>query len=145
MMKLIEMIVDSVRENKEHPQPNKVVILREREGERYLPIWVVESGAESIAVWLQGINLPRPLTHDFIIDIINTVGLKIDKAIINKLEKETHYAILVLSSTTKHYEIDCRPSDALAVAIRANAPVFADEEVLKKAAVKLPNSIDSNT
>jgi len=118
-MELIEMTVDSVRVNKEYPQ-YKVVILREKgRGGRYLPVWISEIGAESIEAWLQGISLPRPLTHDFILNLIHTVGLQVESAIMSKLENDTHYAILVLTSYAERYEIDCRPSDAVAVAIRA--------------------------
>ena len=133
-MKLVEMIVDSVREAIETHA--KVLILREKGGGgRHLAIWIVEDGAESIEIWRQGISLPRPLTHDFVLNLINTVGVQVEKAIMSKLENDTHYAVLVLTSQNECYEIDCRPSDAVAVAIRAGAPIFANEEVLNEAAV----------
>jgi bifunctional DNase/RNase len=132
-MGMVEMEVDSVR--KSIGTHAKVLILREKEGKRYLPIWITEDGAESIAVWQQHISVPRPLTHDFILNLLHTVGLQVEKAIMSKLENDTHYAILVLTSSNGRFEIDGRPSDAVAVAVRAGAPIFADEEVLNKAAV----------
>jgi len=131
----IEMVIDSIRVSLMNYQ--RVVILKEKEGERYLPIWIGEQEADSIAVKMQNISIPRPLTHDLLRSIANVAGLKIKSAIMNKLEKDTYYAKLVLISRDKSYEIDCRPSDALAVALRVDAPIFADEKVLNKAGILL--------
>ncbi|GAI30833.1 unnamed protein product, partial [marine sediment metagenome] len=93
--------------------------------------------ADAIAVKMQSISVPRPLTHDLLCNVASIARLKIKSAIINKLEKDTFYAKLVLASPDRCYEIDCRPSDALAVALRVGAPIFANEKVLAKAAIHL--------
>lgn len=138
------MVIDSIREgvnaNQEH---FSVVILKEKEAERYLPIWIGGSELEStflsecIVMGQRGTIIPRPLTHDLICSICYAVGLKVKRVIINKLKDDTYFAKLVLASRDKSYEIDCRPSDALAVAVRVDAPIFADEKVLNKAGVRL--------
>jgi bifunctional DNase/RNase len=131
----IEMTVDSIRVSQLNYQ--RVVILKEKKTDRYLPIWIGPAEADSIAVKLQSVNVPRPLTHDLICNIANVAGLKIKSVIMNKLENDTHYAKLILTSRNKSYEIDCRPSDAINIAIRAGAPIFADEKVLEKAGIHL--------
>jgi len=133
-MKLIEMAIDSVRVN---PQNQKVVILKEKDGERYLPIWISDHGAESIQVCIDGLKPLRPLTHDVMLDIIHTVGFRVENVIMNDLASDTHYAKITLSNNSEIYEIDSRPSDALALAIRASSPIYADEDVMKKASIVL--------
>ena len=131
----IEMVIDSIRVSLMNYQ--RVVILKEKEGARYLPIWIGTAEADSIALKMQNVSVPRPLTHDLLCSIANIVGLKIKSVIMNKLEKDTHHAKLVLTSRDKSYEIDCRPSDALAIAVRTDIPIFADEKVLNKAGILL--------
>lgn len=130
-----EMVIDSIRVSLMNYQ--RVVILKEKEGERYLPIWIGTAEADSIAVKMQGISVPRPLTHDFLCSIANVAGLKIKSVVMNKLENDTYYAKAVVTSGGKSYEIDCRPSDALAIAVRVSVPIFADEKVLNKASILL--------
>ena len=131
----IEMVIDSIRVSLMNYQ--RVVILKEKKGERYLPIWIGTAEADAIAVKMQGVSVPRPLTHDLLCSIANTAGLKIKSVIMNKLEKDTHFAKLVVTSGDRSYEIDCRPSDALAVAVREGAPIFASEKVLARAGILL--------
>jgi hypothetical protein len=131
----IEMVIDSIRVSLMNYQ--RVVILREKEGERYLPCWIGPAEADAIAVKMQGVSVPRPLTHDFVCQIIDSLGGKVVSAIIDKLKNDTFYAKLIVSVNDKQIQIDCRPSDALAVAIRKGIPVFADDKVLKKAGVLL--------
>ncbi len=140
----IEMVLDSIQEGINANQAHfSVVILKEKEAERYLPIWIGGSELEStflsecIVMGQRGTIIPRPLTHDLICSICYAVGLKVKRVIINKLKDDTYFAKLVLASHDKSYEIDCRPSDALAVAVRVDAPIFADEKVLNKAGVRL--------
>jgi len=131
----IEMVIDSIRVSLMNYQ--RVVILKERQGERFLPCWIGPAEADAIAVKMQDTSVPRPLTHDLLCNVASIAGLKIKSAIINKLEKDTFYAKLVLASRDRSYEVDCRPSDALAVALRVGAPIFANEKVLAKAAIHL--------
>lgn len=131
----IEMTIDSIRVSQTNLQ--HVVILKEKETDRYLPIWLGPAEADAIAVKLQDMPIARPLTHDFICSIIEVTGFKVKSVNINRLWNDMFYAKLVIVAHDKSYEIDCRPSDGIAVAVRANAPIFASEEVLKKAGVVL--------
>lgn len=131
----IEMVIDGIRVSPMNYQ--RVVILKEKDADRYLPIWIGPVEADNIAVKLQGISVPRPLTHDLICSIADAVGFRIERVIMNKLENDTHYAKLVLTFDDKSYEIDCRPSDALGIAVRTEASIFADEKVLGEASILL--------
>jgi bifunctional DNase/RNase len=134
----IEMVIDSVRVSLMNDQ--KVVILKEKEGARYLPIWIGAAEADAIAVKIQGVELSRPLAPDFTCAVIDALGAKLESAIINALENDTFYAKVVLRVEGTPLEIDCRPSDALAVAVRKGVPMFADKEVLGKASIVLPEA-----
>lgn len=134
-MAIIEMTIDSIRMSLMNYQ--RVVILREKEGERYLPIWIGPAEADSIAIKLQNVPVPRPLTHDMVCSIIRVFGGKVKMAIMDKLRNDTHEAKLILTIGKKHFKIDCRPSDAIAVAVRVKAPIFAEKSVLDKAGVSL--------
>ncbi len=131
----IEMVIDSIRVSQMNYQ--RVIILREKEGERYLPCWIGPAEADAIAVKMQGVRVPRPLTHDFTCAAIDALGGSVQSVIINKLENDTFYAKVVLKSDSGQMEIDCRPSDALAVAVRKGVSVFTDDKVLKKAGILL--------
>ncbi len=132
----IEMVIDSIRVSLQNYQ--RVVILKEKVGVRYLPIWIGPAEADAIAVKIQGISLSTPLTHDFTCAAIDASGTSLQSAIINKLENDTFFAKVVLQTDRGQKEIDCRPSDALAVAVRKGAPIFVDEKVLEKAGILLP-------
>ena len=131
----IEMVIDSIRVSLMNYQ--RVVILREKEGERYLPCWIGPAEADAIAVKIQGVYVPRPLTHDFMCATIDALGGSVQSVIINKLKKDTFYAKVVLESDKGQMEIDCRPSDALAIATRVNAQILVEEKVLSKAGILL--------
>ena len=118
-----------------HVEYSRVLILKERKGYRYLPIWIGHYEAEALAVKLKGLQLSRPMTHDFLCDINMMLGAKVDSVVITELKDDCHYAKACLDCDGQLIEIDCRPSDAINVAIRAGVPIFATEEVLKKAAV----------
>ena len=134
-MASIEMVIDSIRvEMMNYP---RTIILKEKDGARYLPICVGTAEADAIAVKTQQIETPRPLTHDFFCAAVDALGADIQSASIDKLENSTFYASIVLRKDEEQKEIDCRPSDALAVAVRKGAPIFAEEEVLKKAGVSV--------
>lgn len=116
---------------------SKVVLLKEKAGERYLPIWISSAEAAAIAVKIQGIESPRPLFPDFTCVTIDSLGASIQLVIINKVENDCFYAKVILQSDKGQKEIDCRPGDALAVAIRRDVPIFADEKALEKAGIVL--------
>jgi len=134
-MSNIEMVIDSIRVSLMNYQ--RVVMLKEKMAERYLPIWVGPTEADAIAVKTQGVSVPRPLTHDFVCAIISTLEGAVKEAIIDKLKDDCFYAKIVIDANRKETEIDCRPSDALAMAVRLGIPIFADEKVLKKAGIYL--------
>jgi len=132
---MIEMTVDSIRVSLMNYQ--RVVILKEKEAERYLPIWIGPAEADAIAAKLQGVNVPRPLTHDLLRSVIDALGATVDSIIVSELKNDTFFAKIILNVDRGQMEIDSRPSDALALAVRTEAPIYADEEVLDKAGILL--------
>jgi hypothetical protein len=134
---MIEMVIDSIRVSTMNYQ--RVVILKEKAAERYLPIWIGSAEADAIAVKLQGVNVPRPLTHDLLCSIIAALGASINFVLLNDLKNDTFYAQIVFNAGSRKLEVDSRPSDALALAMRAGVPIYADDGVLDKGAVILDN------
>ena len=132
---MIEMTIDSIRVSLMNYQ--RVVILKEKDSDRYLPIWIGPAEADAIAVKLQDVNVPRPLTHDLLCSVIDTLGANINAIIVSELKNDTFFAKIVLSVDGKQMEVDSRPSDALALAVRAEVPIFAEEVVLDKAGILL--------
>jgi bifunctional DNase/RNase len=128
-----EMVVDSVRVHMLSTQ--HVVILREADRERYLPIWIGSWEAQAIAMKLQGVEAERPLTHDLLVSILGETGVRVRRIIVSDLADETYRARVVLSRGEDEYDIDARPSDAIALAVRVSAPIFATDAVLDRAAV----------
>ena len=132
---MIEMTIDSIRVSLMNYQ--RVVILKEKVSDRYLPIWIGPAEADAIAVKLQGVDVPRPLTHDLLNSVIDTLGGVVNSIVVNDLKKDTFYARVVIETGGKQMEVDSRPSDALALAVRTGVPIFADEAVLDKAGILL--------
>ena len=127
------MVVESVRV---HMLSNRhVVILKDSDKDRYLPIWIGPWEASAIAMRLQGLTPERPLTHDLFAAAIDALGVRIERIIIAALSEETFHARLVLARPEGEVEIDARPSDALALAVRTNARIYAAEGVLEQAAL----------
>ena len=140
MGRLVEMVVESVRV---HMLSNRhVVILKDVERDRYLPIWIGAWEASAIAMRLQGVTAERPLTHDLFIASIEQLGARIDRVVISDLADETYHARLYLAHDGTEVEVDARPSDALALAVRSEASIFADEEVLEQAALGSDPDVD---
>ena len=132
---MIEMTIDSIRVSLMNYQ--RVVILKEKLADRYLPIWIGPAEADAIAIKLQGVTVPRPLTHDLLQSVIDSLGATIEFIIVNDLKSDTFYAKIILNVDGKQMEVDSRPSDALALAVRTGAPIYADETVLDKASILL--------
>ena len=132
---MIEMTIDSIRVSLMNYQ--RVVILKERMAERYLPIWIGPAEADAIAVKLQDVNVPRPLTHDLLSSVIDNLGANVNSIIVSDLKNDTFYAKIVLNVDGGLVEIDSRPSDALALAVRVEAPIYVEEAVLDKAGILL--------
>jgi uncharacterized protein len=129
----VEVVVESVRVHMLSSQ--HVVILKEVGRDRYLPIWIGPWEANAIAMRLQGVAPERPLTHDLFASTLAELGATVRDVVIADLAEETFHALLTLEAGGAVHEIDARPSDALALAIRVGAPVFAVEEVLERAGV----------
>ena len=132
---MIEMTIDSIRVSLMNYQ--RVVILKEKMAERYLPIWIGPAEADAIAVRLQGVTVPRPLTHDLLHSALDALGATVNSIIVSDLKNDTFYARIILDVDGRQMELDSRPSDALALAVRVEAPIYAEEIVLDKAGILL--------
>ncbi|MFC2073014.1 bifunctional nuclease family protein [Chloroflexota bacterium] len=132
---MIEMTVDSIRVSLMNYQ--RVVILKGKVVDRYLPIWIGPAEADAIAVKLQGVTVPRPLTHDLLRSVIDTLGASVNSIVVSDLKNDTFYAKITLDVDGGQMEVDSRPSDALALAVRVEAPVYVEESVLDKAGIML--------
>ena len=130
---MLEMTIESIRVSMLNHQ--RVVILKEKESERYLPIWIGPAEADAIAVKLQDYQVPRPLTHDLLGNIIGELGAAVNSIIVCDLKNDTFYAKIILATDGKQVEVDARPSDAIALAVRVKVPIFADDSVLDKAGI----------
>jgi bifunctional DNase/RNase len=129
--RIVEMVVESVRV---HMLSSKhVVILKDTERDRYLPIWIGPWEASAIAMKLQGIAAERPLTHDLFATTIDRLGAHIAQVVISELADETFHALIFLEVDGRTVEVDARPSDALALAVRTGVRIFAAEAVLDQA------------
>ena len=132
---MLEMTIDSIRVSPMNYQ--RVVILKEKGSDRYLPIWIGPAEADAIAVKLQDLSVPRPLTHDLLRTIIDTLGGSVVHILVNDLQNDTFYAKITIQTDGTTKEIDCRPSDAVALAVRVQVPIYAEESVLDKAGIQL--------
>ena len=135
---LIEVVIDHLRSRPPSRTPNshiKVVVLRAKQLNRYLPIWIGPAEADSIAVKLEGQQISRPLTHDLMDLVIGDLGAEIAKVVVSDLREETFFAKVVLQRNGTSTERDSRPSDAIALAVRNNAPIFVTQDVLERAGI----------
>jgi len=132
---MLEMNVDSIRVSPMNYQ--RVVILKQKDSDRYLPIWIGPAEADAIAVKLQDLSVPRPLTHDLLRTVIDTLGGTVKHILVSDLENDTFYAKIVIQMNDDLKEIDSRPSDAMALAVRMQVPIFAEEAVMEKAGILL--------
>jgi uncharacterized protein len=130
---MIEVTIDSIRVSL--MSQHRVVILKDSESDRYLPIWIGACEADAITIELQGVEVARPFTHDLLKSSINQLGGKIKSVVINDLHNEVFYAQIILDVSGRRMEIDSRPSDALALAVRAKVSIFVNETVMEKAAI----------
>ncbi len=128
---MIEVTIDSIRVSL--LSQNRIVVLKEESSERFLPIWIGPFEADAITLQLQGMDAPRPLTHDLLKSVIETLGAEVLHIYINSLERNTYFARILLDVNGETMEIDSRPSDAIALAVRANVPIYVAEEVMEQA------------
>jgi len=132
---VIEMTVEGIRVSLMNYQ--RVVILKEKEADRYLPIWIGPAEADAITVRLQEVSVARPLTHDLLRDVMEKLGAHVEYVIVNDLADDTFYARIILAVNGERVEIDSRPSDAIALAVRVQVPIYAEDTVLERAGVQL--------
>jgi len=128
-IELSKIIIDEKRQD-------QIIVLKEKEGERQFPIVIGFLEASSIKMKLAGIIPPRPMTHDLLLSIIENLGAKLNRLVINKIVNNTFYAKIELKTKAGRKKfIDTRPSDGIALAVRCEAPIFVEEEVIKKTAI----------
>ena len=133
---MIEMELTGVRV--EFPTNQPIVLLREREGERYLPIWIGAAEAAAIALSLQGVVTPRPMTHDLMKNILEDLSVQVDRIVVTELRDSTFFATIELNRQGADFKVSSRPSDAIALAVRMSVPIFANEDVLNEASILIP-------
>lgn len=109
-----------------------ILLLKEIEGDGTLPIWIGKPEADSIALALGGIITPRPLTHDLIKNLLNSIKIRITRVVVTEILDNTYYALIYLSDGRREIPVDSRPSDAVAVALRVDAPIFVEEGIMER-------------
>jgi len=134
---LIPVTIDSIRVSL--VSPHRIVVLKD-DDERFLPIWIGPFEAEAINIALQGTQPGRPLTHDLFKALIGEMGGKAERIIVADLREDTFYARIVMDVSGRHIELDARPSDAIAVAVRMGLPIFVADQVMTAAAIRASQS-----
>lgn len=132
---MIETVVESIRVSL--VTQHRVVILKEVNGDRHLPIWIGSYEAEAIAMELQGVTASRPLPYDLMRTIIDGLGGSVERITVTDLAEDVYYARIILNQNGREVEVDSRPSDAIALAVRARVPILVDEAVMDRAGVML--------
>ena len=130
-----ELEIESIRVRQETQQ--RAVVLRVKDSNLFLPIFVGHFEVEAIRLKLMDIEVQRPMTHDLLDSIIDNLGATVDKIIVSELKEDTFYAKIIVNYDSRTFEIDARPSDAIALAVRSGASIFAEESVLEKAGVNI--------
>jgi len=116
--------------------PEQIIVLKEKDGDRVFPIMIGLIEASSIKMKLSGVDLPRPLTHDLLVSVVHGLGASLDRVIIDDLVEDIFHAkLVVITPEGQKRQIDTRPSDGVAIAVRAGIPIFVEECVLEKASV----------
>jgi bifunctional DNase/RNase len=113
-----------------------IVLLKTADGNKFLPIWIGHPEAAAILMKLQGASTPRPMTHDLVTDMLSQLDAQVSRICVTELRENTFYATITLQQDGSEIEIDSRPSDAIALAVRADAPIFADDRVIEESAIE---------
>ncbi len=113
-----------------------IVLLKTADGSKFLPIWIGHPEAAAILMKLQGSSAPRPMTHDLLTDILGRLQAQVVRITVTELRENTFYAAITMLQDGSEIEIDSRPSDAIALAVRADAPIFAADEVIEESAIE---------
>lgn len=133
MGRMVECIIDSIRVSLTNQ--DRITVLKEKNTERYLPIWMGVPETDSITIALQGVVLARPLTHDLLLSVLKALDINLESCEIINLQNDTFFANLVLEQNGVRKIVDCRPSDGIALAIRAKIPIFVNEDILTEVGI----------
>ena len=137
---MIEVTIDSIRVSL--MSQHRVAILKDEESQRYLPIWIGPCEADAITVELQEMEMARPLTHDILAQTIADLGGRVTHIIIRDLQNDVFYAQILVNQNGKRLEIDARPSDAMALAVRTQVPIYVAEEVMEEAGISTEEDME---
>jgi uncharacterized protein len=129
-----EMVIYGVSFDMVGKQP--IVLLKTAEGNKFLPIWIGHPEAAAILMKLQGANTPRPMTHDLLTDMLEKLEARVIRIAVTELRENTFYAVVTVAVDGSEIEIDSRPSDAIALAVRSDAPIYADDTVIEESAIE---------
>jgi len=132
---MVEMTIYGVSFDLVGKQP--IVLLKTADGNRYLPIWIGHPEAAAILMKLQGASAPRPLTHDLLVNILGELDVEVVRVTVTELRENTFHASITVAQNGNEVEIDSRSSDAIAVAVRAHAPIFAADDVIEESAIEM--------
>lgn len=138
---MIEVIIDSIRVSL--MSQHRIVVLKDSDTDRYLPIWIGPCEADAITTELQELPPQRPLTHDLLKNVIREMGGSVVHILVNDLRNDVYYARIVVDVNGKRTEIDARPSDAIALAVRVKAPIFVADTVMEKAAIEPEEDVEA--
>ncbi|MBO9308156.1 MAG: bifunctional nuclease family protein [Chloroflexi bacterium] len=139
---MVEVTIDSIRVSL--MSPHRLVVLKDTAQERYLTIWIGPCESDAITAELQGQVSPRPLTHDLLKSLISTLGARVEYIFINDLRDDVYYARIVMDVNGRLIDVDARPSDAIALAVRVRAPIYVHEAVMERAAILPEQEIESD-
>jgi hypothetical protein len=137
---MVEVEIDSIRVSL--MSQHRVVVLKESDTERFLPIWIGPFEADAITIQLQNVQVARPLTHDLLKSLIDKMGAKISHIMVSELKNDTFFARIVMDVKGESVEIDARPSDAIALAVRVSVPLFVADNVMDMASIIPEISMD---
>jgi uncharacterized protein len=129
-----EMVIYGVSFDLVGKQP--IVLLKTADGNRFLPIWIGHPEAAAILMKLQGASTPRPMTHDLLADMLEQLDAEVVRITVTELRENTFYASITVQQNGSEIEVDSRPSDAIAIAVRSDAPIFAAERVIEESAIE---------
>ncbi len=137
-----EMVIYGVSYDMVGKQP--IVLLKTADGKRFLPIWIGPNEASAIMTKLQGGEPPRPMTHDLLSSVVEELGGAVVRIAVTELRENTFYALITLRCNGREVEIDSRPSDAIALAVRVDAPIFAADEVINESAIEFEGEAETS-
>ena len=135
-----EMVIYGVSFDMVGKQP--IVLLKTVSGNKFLPIWIGHAEAAAILMKLQGADTPRPMTHDLLNAVLGELSAEVSRITVTELRENTFYAMITLRGSEDEVEIDSRPSDAIALAVRCNAPIFAADEVIEESGIEFEHEVE---